>query len=106
MIVDYATLTGAARVALGEDLPPLYSRSTEQARAIQDLSLAIEDPLWHMPLYRPYKQQIEPKIADLSNTGSTSQGGSLTAALFLDHFVPEGIDWMHLDIYAWYWQRK
>jgi len=100
-IIDFATLTGAARVALGEDLPPLYSRSTEQARAIQDLSLAIEDPLWHMPLYRPYKQQIEPKIADLSNTGSTSQGGSLTAALFLDHFVPEGIDWMHLDIYAW-----
>jgi len=100
-IIDFATLTGAARVALGEDLPPLYSRSTEQARAIQDLSLAIEDPLWHMPLYRPYKQQIEPKIADLSNTGSTGQGGSLTAALFLDHFVPEGIDWMHLDIYAW-----
>jgi leucyl aminopeptidase len=100
-IIDFATLTGAARVALGEDVPPLYSRSTEQARTIQDLSLELEDPLWHMPLYRPYKQQIEPKIADLSNTGSTSQGGSLTAALFLDHFVPDGVDWMHLDIYAW-----
>ncbi|HKL53719.1 MAG TPA: leucyl aminopeptidase family protein [Wenzhouxiangellaceae bacterium] len=100
-IIDFATLTGAARVALGEDLPPLYSRNTEQARTIQDLSLAIEDPLWQMPLYRPYKQQIEPKIADLSNTGSTSQGGSITAALFLDHFVPDEIDWMHLDIYAW-----
>jgi len=100
-IIDFATLTGAARVALGEDVPPLYSRSTDQARKIQDLSMSIEDPLWHMPLYRPYKQQIEPKIADLSNTGSTSQGGSLTAALFLDHFVPEQIDWMHLDIYAW-----
>jgi len=100
-IIDFATLTGAARVALGEDLPPLYSRSTEQARTLQDLSLAIEDPLWHMPLYRPYKQQIEPKIADLSNTGTTSQGGSITAALFLDHFVPDEIDWMHLDIYAW-----
>jgi len=100
-IIDFATLTGAARVALGEDVPPLYARDTAQARAIQDLSMAIEDPLWHMPLYRPYKQQIQPVIADLSNTGSTSQGGSLTAALFLDHFVPEGIDWMHLDIYAW-----
>jgi len=100
-IIDFATLTGAARVALGQDLPPLYSRSTGQARAIQDLSFELEDPLWQMPLYKPYKQQIEPKIADLSNTGSTSQGGSLTAALFLDHFVPEGIDWMHLDIYAW-----
>jgi len=100
-IIDFATLTGAARVALGEDVPPLYSRSTGQARTIQDLSMAIEDPLWHMPLYRPYKSQIQPSIADLSNTGSTSQGGSLTAALFLDHFVPDEIDWMHLDIYAW-----
>ncbi len=100
-IIDFATLTGAARVALGQDLPPLYARATEQARAIQDLSFALEDPLWQMPLYRPYKQNIEPKIADLSNTGSTSQGGSLTAALFLDHFVPDDIDWMHLDIYAW-----
>jgi len=100
-IIDFATLTGAARVALGQDLPPLYSRDTVQARTIQDLSFELEDPLWQMPLYKPYKQNIEPKIADLSNTGSTSQGGSLTAALFLDHFVPEDIDWMHLDIYAW-----
>ncbi len=100
-IIDFATLTGAARVALGEDLPPLYARNDAQARAIQDLAFEVEDPLWHMPLYKPYKEQIQPKIADLSNTGTTSYGGSLTAALFLDHFVPEGIDWMHLDIYAW-----
>jgi len=100
-IIDFATLTGAARVALGEDLPPLYARDAGQARSIQDLSFALEDPLWHMPLYKPYKQQIQPKIADLSNTATTSQGGSLTAALFLDHFVPEDIDWMHFDIYAW-----
>jgi len=100
-IIDFATLTGAARVALGEDMPPLYARQTDQARALQDLSLDIEDPLWHMPLYRPYKSQIEPKIADLSNSGTSNQGGSLTAALFLDHFVPPEIDWMHLDIYAW-----
>ena len=100
-IIDFATLTGAARVALGEDLPPLYARNGEQARAIQDLSFALEDPLWQMPLYRPYKSQIQPKIADLSNSGTSSFGGSLTAALFLDHFVPAGIDWMHLDIYAW-----
>ncbi|MDT8410108.1 MAG: leucyl aminopeptidase family protein [Wenzhouxiangellaceae bacterium] len=100
-IIDFATLTGAARTALGEDLPPLYSRSIVQARAIQDLSFELEDPLWQMPLYPPYKQQIQPALADLSNTGTSSQGGSLTAALFLDHFVPDGIDWMHLDIYAW-----
>jgi len=100
-IIDFATLTGAARVALGEDLPPIYARDTAAARAIQDLGLAIEDPLWHMPLFEPYRQLIEPAIADLSNTGKTAFGGSLTAALFLDHFVEPGIDWFHLDIYAW-----
>ncbi|PKL96358.1 MAG: leucyl aminopeptidase [Gammaproteobacteria bacterium HGW-Gammaproteobacteria-8] len=100
-IIDFATLTGAARVALGEDLPPLYARDTAQARSLQDLSFELDDPLWHMPLYKPYKSQIQPKIADLSNSGTSSFGGSLTAALFLDHFVPEGIDWMHLDVYAW-----
>lgn len=100
-IIDFATLTGAARVALGEDLPPIYARDTAAARRIQDLSLELEDPLWHMPLYAPYRRLIEPAIADLSNTGKTSFGGSLTAALFLDHFVDQGVDWMHLDIYAW-----
>lgn len=100
-IIDFATLTGAARVALGEDLPPIYGRDATAARAIQDLSLANEDPLWHMPLFEPYRRQIEPAIADISNTGTTTFGGSLTAALFLDHFVGEGIDWFHLDVYAW-----
>ncbi len=100
-IIDFATLTGAARVALGEDLPPLYARNDQAARAIQDLAFEEEDPLWHMPLYRPYKPQIESAIADLSNSGQTNFGGSLTAALFLDHFVASEIDWFHLDIYAW-----
>ena len=100
-IIDFATLTGAARVALGEDLPPLYARNDQAARAIQDLSFELDDPLWHMPLYEPYRKQIQPSIADLSNTGTSNFGGSLTAALFLDHFVGDGIDWMHLDVYAW-----
>lgn len=100
-IIDFATLTGAARVALGEDLPPLYARDPVAARAIQDLSFDLCDPLWHMPLYEPYRKHIQPKIADLSNTGTSSFGGSLTAALFLDHFVDAEIDWMHLDVYAW-----
>jgi len=100
-VIDFATLTGAARVALGEDLPPLYARSTDQARAIQDLSFDIEDPLWHMPLFEGYRCQIQPAIADLSNSGTSKFGGSLTAALFLDHFVAPECDWMHLDIYAW-----
>ncbi len=100
-VIDFATLTGAARVALGEDLPPLYARNTAQARAIQDLSFDLEDPLWHMPLFEDYRSQIQPAIADLSNSGSSKFGGSLTAALFLDHFVDPECDWMHLDIYAW-----
>jgi leucyl aminopeptidase len=100
-IIDFATLTGAARIALGEDLPPIYARDTASVRAIQDLSFEAEDPLWHMPLFEPYRKLIQPAIADLSNTGTSKFGGSLTAALFLDHFVDPGIDWYHLDIYAW-----
>lgn len=100
-IIDFATLTGAARVALGEDLPPFYGRDMKAARAIQDLAFEIEDPLWHMPLFEPYRQQIQPAIADISNTGTSKFAGSVTAALFLDHFVGEGIDWFHFDIYAW-----
>ena len=100
-IIDMATLTGAARVALGEDLPPIYARDEKQARAIQDLSFAVEDPLWHLPLYKPYNSYIKPAIADLSNSGTSKFAGSLTAALFLDHFVAPEVDWYHLDIYAW-----
>ena len=100
-IIDFATLTGAARVALGEDLPPIYARDTSSARTIQDLSFDTEDPLWHMPLFDGYRRQIEPAIADLSNTGTSKFAGSITAALFLDHFVEQGIDWYHLDVYAW-----
>jgi leucyl aminopeptidase len=100
-IIDFATLTGAARVALGEDLPPIYARDGAAARTIQDLSFDCEDPLWPMPLFEGYRSQIQPAIADLSNTGTSKFGGSLTAALFLDHFVDPGLDWYHLDIYAW-----
>jgi leucyl aminopeptidase len=100
-IIDFATLTGAARIALGEDLPPIYARDLSAAREIQDLSFELEDPLWPMPLFEGYRKQIQPAIADLSNTGTSSFGGSLTAALFLDHFVDPGLDWYHLDIYAW-----
>jgi len=100
-VIDFATLTGAARVALGEDLPPIYARSTTSARTIQDLSFDLEDPLWHMPLFEGYRSQIQPAIADLSNTGTSKFGGSITAALFLDHFVDPGLDWFHLDVYAW-----
>ena len=100
-IIDFATLTGAARVALGEDLPPIYGRDLKATREIQDVSFELDDPVWSMPLFEGYRSLIQPTYADLSNTGGTPMGGSITAALFLDHFVEPGIDWYHLDIYAW-----
>lgn len=100
-IIDFATLTGAARVALGEDLPPIYGRDLQAVRTIQDLSFELADPLWPMPLFEAYRELIEPPYADISNSGNSTMAGSITAALFLDHFVSPTIDWYHLDIYAW-----
>ena len=101
LIVDLATLTGAARVALGPQLPALFCRRTDLARRIVDRGLAIGDPLWHMPLWQPYHANIESDIADIVNTGKGGMAGAITAALFLADFVPEGIDWLHVDLFAW-----
>jgi leucyl aminopeptidase len=101
LIVDMATLTGAARVALGAQLPALFCRDMDLARELVDRSLALHDPLWHMPLWRPYHGSIESDIADIVNTGKTGLAGAVTAALFLDDFVPEDIAWLHLDLFAW-----
>lgn len=100
-IIDFATLTGAARMALGEDLPPIYGRNPKQLQRIQEISFQVEDPLWHMPLYMPYKSEIQPAQADLSNTGTTGMAGSVLAALFLEHFVTDEPDWLHLDVFGW-----
>jgi len=101
LIVDFATLTGSARVALGTDLPALFSNNTDLARVIQDIGEGCEDPLWTMPLYRPYRDLIKSPIADLNNNGRSPYGGAITAALFLEYFVPEKTDWVHLDTFAW-----
>ena len=101
LVIDFATLTGAARVAMGTELTPLFSNHIEVARAIQDAGDAVEDPMWTMPLYRPYRKLIESPIADLSNTGKSSFGGCITAALFLEHFVEPEIPWVHIDTFAW-----
>jgi len=97
LIVDFATLTGAARVALGSDLPPVFSNEADFNFEIMACSNKVFDPLWPMPLYQPYKKQIVPEIADLSNTGSVPLGGCITAALFLQEFVGENIPWVHID---------
>ena len=101
LIVDFATLTGAARVALGTDLPALFSNSRDVARVIQDVGDACEDPLWTMPLYRPYRDLIKSPLADLNNSGKSPYGGCITAALLLEYFVAEKTDWVHLDTFAW-----
>ena len=101
LLLDMATLTGAARAALGPDLPPLYSTDDTLARDLVTSGLAWEDPLWPMPLWSPYESMLASKIADTNNAGSGGFAGSVTAALFLRKFVREARNWVHLDIYGW-----
>ena len=100
-ILDFATLTGAARIGLGADLPPVFG-STESTRdAIVDASRESDDPMWPLPLWQPYRELLSSDIADVSNNASSSYGGCITAALFLQHFVEDDDDWVHIDTYAW-----
>ncbi len=101
LVIDFATLTGAARVALGTDLPPVFSNDVAIAHKIVAAGEQQEDPLWVMPLYQPYKRLIKSPIADLNNVGKTSYGGCITAALFLEAFVNAETDWVHIDTWAW-----
>lgn len=101
LILDFATLTGAARIALGPDLPALFAN---RDALVQDLIAAgreVGDPLWPMPLWEDYYSLIDSRIADLNNAGSSRMGGAITAALYLKRFVPDSIAWAHLDTYCW-----
>jgi leucyl aminopeptidase len=101
LIADMATLTGAARVALGTELPPFYTEDEDLAGALTRCAESENDPLWRMPLWRPYEQLLESKVADINNVSSSNLGGSITAALFLRRFVTAAKAWLHCDIYAW-----
>jgi leucyl aminopeptidase len=101
LMIDMATLTGAARIALGPQLPALFCRDTATARALVDRGMELLDPLWHLPLWAPYHRAIESDIADIVNTGKGGLGGAITAALFLQDFVPAELPWLHLDLFAW-----
>ncbi|MEP6969643.1 MAG: leucyl aminopeptidase family protein [Betaproteobacteria bacterium] len=101
LIIDLATLTGAARVALGPQLPALFCRDMATARTLVDLGLALQDPLWHMPLWAPYKAGIESSVGDIVNTGRNTMAGAINAALFLEYFVPAHQDWLHVDLFGW-----
>jgi leucyl aminopeptidase len=101
LVLDFATLTGAARIALGPDLPALYSNDDATAHAWLDAGVQQRDLLWRMPLYRPYWRYLTSTIADIANAGPSKMAGSLTAALFLERFVPPQQKWAHLDVYSW-----
>jgi leucyl aminopeptidase len=100
LILDFATLTGAARVALGPELPALFA-TDDIADPILAAARATDDPLWRLPLWRPYRKQLDSKVADLINVAPNSFAGAIHAALFLDAFVRPGLAWAHLDLYAW-----
>jgi leucyl aminopeptidase len=101
LLVDMATLTGAARVALGPDLPPFYTDDEGLAAELAAAAAEVEDPVWRMPLWKPYDAGLSSKIADVNNVTTNGFAGSITAALFLRRFVERTKAWAHFDIFAW-----
>jgi len=101
LIVSMATLTGAARVAVGPDLAPFYATDNADAQAIRAAADRVRDPVWQMPFWDPYEEMIEPPIADLDNAPKGGMAGSITAALFLRRFVTATPRYLHFDIYGW-----
>ena len=101
LLIDMATLTGAARVALGPELAALFCNNEELAQGLLAAAQTEEDPMWRMPLWRPYRKMIDSKIADLNNDSESPHAGAVTAALYLQEFVEPDIPWAHLDVMAW-----
>jgi leucyl aminopeptidase len=101
LLLDFATLTGAARVALGPELPALYSNDDGVAADWLAAGAQARDPLWRMPLWRPYLRYLTSNVADIANAGPSKMAGSISAALYLERFVPASMPWAHLDVYAW-----
>jgi leucyl aminopeptidase len=101
LIIDFATLTGAARVALGPDLPATFVNRDDLAADLERAACAVDDPIWRMPLWDPYDEDLKSSVADLSNTSGNAMAGAVYAALFLRRFVPDDIPWAHLDTWAW-----
>jgi leucyl aminopeptidase len=101
LLVDLGTLTGAARVALGPDLPPFYTQDDTLAESVAAHAKRENDPLWRMPLWPPYDSWLDSKVADINNAPSGGFAGSITCALFLQRFVTDAKSWLHVDIYGW-----
>lgn len=101
LLIDFATLTGACRVALGTELPGFFAQSRSTAHTLIELGDAVADPVWQLPLHAPYADMLKSDIADLVNSASSPYGGAITAALYLQHFVEPDTDWLHFDVMAW-----
>lgn len=101
LLIDMATLTGASRVALGPDIPSIFTPSEELALQAQQASKETGDPLWRLPLWEGYEEYLASNAADINNAGSSSYAGAITAALFLKRFVTETSRWLHMDVMAW-----
>ena len=101
LLIDIATLTGAARVALGPELPALFCNDEAVAASLLAVGTAESDPLWRLPLWKPYRRLLDSKVADLNNAPEGGLAGAVTAALYLQEFVEPGIPWIHIDTFAW-----
>jgi len=101
LLIDMATLTGAARVALGPDLPPFYTTDDNIASDIARHSASQKDPLWRLPFWEPYYSLFESSVADMNNSSDSGYAGSVTAALFLKRFVERAKSYVHFDIFGW-----
>ncbi len=101
LLVDFATLTGAARVALGPELPALFCNDEQLAADCVAAAMQSRDPLWRMPLWKPYMGYLKSNVADMANSGAARMAGAITAALYLQRYVPDAVPWAHMDAYAW-----
>ncbi len=101
LIIDFATLTGAARVALGTELPGMFANDQTVAQGVLSAGEDAGDPVWQLPLHKPYKSFLQTEVADLVNCATTPFGGAITAALFLQEFIENDTPWLHFDVMAW-----
>ncbi len=106
LIIDYATLTGAARIALGTDLPALFSNNDKLAEDLMEAGQTVNDPMWRLPLWRPYRRLLDSPVADINNVSEGGMAGAITAALYLQEFVDDDIPWAHFDLMAWNQKRR
>ena len=101
LVIDFATLTGAARVAVGTEIAAFFTPDSRLAEALQSPAAAWDDPVWQLPLHQAYRHMLKSGIADMVNSSSDGFAGAITAALFLKEFAPEGVPWLHFDVMAW-----